>query len=276
MIDTSAEPPRLRELAQTAGLSASHLHREFKKLLGITPREYADGKRINRLQAALSAGETVAQAIYAAGYGSGSRVYEDSRRALGMTPGAYRAGGQGQSIAYSVVDSPLGPLLVAATDKGVCCIEFGENRAALRRQLAGRFPCAKLDEDEGTLAGWVSKVIKYLNKPLETIDIPLDIQGSAFQRLVWQALRTIPAGSTASYQDIAAAIGRPTAARAVARACGSNRLALAIPCHRVVRSDGALSGYRWGVQRKQALLDGERAAAGAAKKTTETRRRRSG
>lgn len=258
LIDSAEEPPRLKDLAAAAGLSESHLHREFKKLLGVTPREYADGKRVERLQTALQTGQTVADAIYAAGYGSGSRVYEDTDRVLGMTPGAYRAGGPGQSIRFGIAPCELGLLLVAATAAGVCCIEFGDVATELRQSLRERFPSAELCEADGDLSGWITNIIGFIKNPSETFEIPLDIRGTAFQRRVWKALRKIPVGQTASYADIAAAIGQPTAARAVAAACGANKLAVAVPCHRVVRSDGALSGYRWGVERKRRLLERER------------------
>jgi len=258
LIDTSAEPPRLSDLAAAAGLSASHLHRRFKQLLGVTPKEYADGKRVKRLQTELAAGSSVSDAIYAAGYGSGSRVYEDPNRVLGMSPGTYRAGGRGTSIDFAIADCSLGRLLVAATAVGVCCIEFGDEDGTLRDSLAARFPAARLNADDQRLASWAQRIINFVKNPSEEIDIPLDIQGTAFQRRVWKALQAIPVGRTRSYQEIAAAIGQPSASRAVAQACGANKLAVAVPCHRVVRSDGSLSGYRWGVERKRTLLERER------------------
>lgn len=261
LIESAAEPPRLRDLAAAAGLSESHLHRQFKRLLGVTPKEYADGKRVMRLQEALESGQPVTAAIYAAGYGSGSRVYENPNRVLGMTPGTYRAGGRGMSIDYTVADCALGRLMVAATDVGVCCIEFGDSPAVLRESLAERFPAAVLNEDAQRLSRWVHKIIQFIKNPAKGIEIPIDIQGTAFQRRVWKALQAIPVGQTASYRDVAAAIGKPSAARAVASACGANMVALAIPCHRVVRSDGTLSGYRWGVERKRRLLQREKEAS---------------
>jgi len=258
-IDTADQPPTLNELAATVGLSPSHLHREFKRLTGVTPREYAAGKRVARLQDGLTAGLPVTDAIYAAGYGSGSRVYENAKRTLGMTPGQYRAGGKNLIITFTVVPSMLGPLLVAATEQGVCCIEFGADEDTLRASLTQRFPAAKLETNDDRLREWVAQLTRFIDTPGHALKLPLDVQGTVFQRRVWKALQSIPAGRTASYSEVAAAIGQPLAHRAVASACAANKLAVAIPCHRVVRTDGKLGGYRWGLERKQRLLANERA-----------------
>jgi len=259
VIDAADQPPPLNELAAAVGLSPSHLHREFKRLTGVTPREYAAGKRVARLQEGLTAGEPISDAIYAAGYGSGSRVYENAKRTLGMTPGQYRAGGKNLTIDFTVLPSALGPLLVAATGQGVCCIEFGADETSLRARLTQRFPAAQLEANDDRLREWVATLTRFIETPGHALKLPLDIQGTIFQRRVWTALQSIPVGRTASYRDVAAAIGQPSAHRAVASACAANKLAVAIPCHRVVRTDGKLGGYRWGLERKRRLLANERA-----------------
>ncbi len=265
IIETAATPPALTELAAAVGLSASHFHRQFKLLTGVTPKQYAAGKRLQHLQARLNADHSVTDAIYAAGYGSGSRVYENSEKTLGMLPSKYRSGGKDQAIRFTMAKSPLGLLLVAATDKGVCCIEIGDSRQSLEQSLRKRFPAASLSEDEADLQCSVVAIITFINTPSDGLQLPLDIQGTAFQQRVWKALQAIPPGATASYKELAAAIGKPTAQRAVAQACGANKLALAIPCHRVVRANGELGGYRWGVDRKQRLLARESGDAGKAR-----------
>ncbi|MGI9328783.1 MAG: bifunctional DNA-binding transcriptional regulator/O6-methylguanine-DNA methyltransferase Ada, partial [Pseudomonadales bacterium] len=265
IIESAEEPPTLSELAEAVGLSPSHFHRQFKLLTGVTPKEYTAGKRVKRLQNKLNADRPVTDAIYEAGYGSGSRVYESSKKTLGMTPSRYRAGGKDQTIRFTIAKSALGLLLVAATEKGVCCIEFGDTRTALKQSLRERFPAAILNEDEADLKRWVSEIATFVRTPSRGLELPLDIQGTAFQQRVWKALQAIPLGQTASYQEIAVAIGKPTAQRAVAQACGANKLALAIPCHRVVRTNGELGGYRWGVSRKELLLEHEKSASTKAK-----------
>ena len=260
-IDEAEQAPALQELAATVGLSPSHLHRQFKRLVGVTPREYAAGKRAARLRDGLHTGRPVADAIYEAGYGSSSRVYEIAKRTLGMTPGEYRDGGRSVTIEFTVTQSPLGHLLVAATDQGICCIEFGGSERALRESLAERFPAARLKENDNDLRQWVADITAFIRTPRHGLRLPLDIQGTAFQHRVWKALQAIPSGRTASYRDVAAAIGQPTAHRAVASACSANKLALAIPCHRVVRTDGQLGGYRWGLERKRRLLEREEAVS---------------
>lgn len=260
IIESAEEPPALGELAEAVGLSPSHFHRQFKSLTGVTPKAYAAGKRVKRLQNKLNSERPVTDAIYEAGYGSGSRVYESSKKTLGMTPSRYRAGGKGQTIRFTIAKSALGLLLVAATEKGVCCIEFGDTRKALKQNLRERFLAATLTEDEADLKRWVAEIATFVRTPSRGLKLPLDIQGTAFQQRVWKALQAIPLGQTASYQEVAVAIGKPTAQRAVAQACGANKLALAIPCHRVVRNNGELGGYRWGVNRKEHLLEHEKSA----------------
>lgn len=260
VIDTAEQAPSLNELAASVGLSPSHLHRQFKRLVGVTPREYAAGIRVTRLQQGLHAGRPVVAAIFAAGYGSGSRVYETAKRTLGMTPGQYRDGGKNFTIEFTVTQSPLGMLLVATTDQGVCCIEFGSSKKALQERLKKCFPAARLQQNDGDLRRWVAQITAFIQTPRHGLKLPLDIQGTAFQLRVWKALQAIPPGRTASYRDVATAIGQPKAHRAVARACSTNKLAVAIPCHRVVRTDGGLGGYRWGLERKRRLIALEKAA----------------
>lgn len=259
-IEEAEEPPRLAELAATAGVSPHHFHRIFKRIAGVTPKAYADANRQGRVQENLSTGGNVTEGLYAAGFNSSSRFYEASGDMLGMTPSAYRDGGQGEAIWHAVDRCSLGHVLVAATGRGVCAILLGDDPAALRADLAGRFPKAHLTDPEPDFDEWVAQVVRYVDDfaHAQGLGLPLDIRGTAFQRRVWEALRDIPAGQTASYRDVAQSIGSPKAARAVAKACGSNALAVAIPCHRVVRNDGALSGYRWGIERKRLLLERER------------------
>jgi AraC family transcriptional regulator of adaptative response/methylated-DNA-[protein]-cysteine methyltransferase len=260
-IEAADERPRLDELAAAAGLSRFHFHRLFKQLLGLTPREYAAARSLDRLKAGLEGGATVTRAIVDAGFGSSSRVYEATQATLGMTPGAYRAGAPGIRIAYAVVPCRLGWLLVAATPRGVCSIELGSRPDTLARRLRGRFPKAAVVEGRTELAQWVQAVTRFVDAPVADLDLPLDVQGTAFQRRVWRELRKVPAGTTLTYGKLARRIGRPRAVRAVARACATNPVALAIPCHRVIGGDGNLSGYRWGLARKRSLLERERAAS---------------
>jgi AraC family transcriptional regulator of adaptative response/methylated-DNA-[protein]-cysteine methyltransferase len=258
LIDDAETPPSLAALAAEAGLSPFHLHRLFKAVVGVTPKDYAAARRATKLQDDLAAGTPVAEALYGAGYGSSSRLYEHAHATLGMTPATFRKGGTGQEIQWSVAETPLGRLIVAATKTGVCMIEFGTDETELQARLTARFPKAKTMRADAELAGFVKAITGFLDLPARGLDLPLDIQGTAFQHRVWQALQQIPTGETASYAEVAAAIGQPTASRAVARACASNGLALAIPCHRVIGSDGALQGYRWGVERKREILARER------------------
>ncbi len=256
-IDEAECPPSLKELADTAGLSPSYFHRLFKTTGGITPRQYAREKLMSRMRDRLSEGAAVTEALYNAGFSSSSRFYEKATEALGMRASRYRKGGEGMPIRFATTMSYLGWVLVAATGKGVCAIDFGDDPEALRDRLLARFPRAELQENDPGFAKLVTGVITLLESPRNGPDLPLDIQGTAFQRRVWTALRDIPAGSTATYTEIAARIGNPKAVRAVANACASNTIAVAVPCHRVLRSDGKLAGYRWGLERKRMLLEKE-------------------
>jgi AraC family transcriptional regulator of adaptative response/methylated-DNA-[protein]-cysteine methyltransferase len=264
LIDAAEDKPDLRAIAEAAGLSPFHFHRLFKRLVGVTPREYVAARHTGRLRESLQRGASVTEAIYDAGFSSSSRVYEIADETLGMTPGAYRAGAPGLTITYAVTRCSLGTLLVAATPRGVCTIELGDSAEGLRRRLAQRFKKAAVVQDDRAVKHCVEAVTRFLDAPDQNIDLPLDVRGTAFQRRVWTALRRLRAGTTTTYSDLARRIGQPRAVRAVARACASNTIALAIPCHRVIRTDGSLSGYRWGLQRKRTLLDRERAAAGRA------------
>jgi AraC family transcriptional regulator of adaptative response/methylated-DNA-[protein]-cysteine methyltransferase len=257
LIAGSDAAPDLTALARHAGLSPSHFHRLFKQATGLTPKQYATAERARRLRDGLGAGRAVTDAILEAGYGSSSRFYERSNELLGMTPTAYRAGGADTEIRFAVGECSLGAILVASSEKGLCAILMGDDPDALVRDLQDRFAKATLLGGDAAFESTVATVVGFVEAPGTGLDLPLDVRGTAFQQRVWQALREIPAGSTASYTDIAARLGSPNAVRAVAGACAANALAVAIPCHRVVRSDGALSGYRWGVERKRALLDRE-------------------
>jgi AraC family transcriptional regulator of adaptative response/methylated-DNA-[protein]-cysteine methyltransferase len=256
-IERAERAPRLDELAASAGLSPSHLHRVFKAVTGLTPNAYAAAHRARRVRAELDRGATITEAVYGAGYGSSGRFYEESSAVLGMTPARYRAGGADTEIRFAAGECSLGAILVAASAHGVCAILMGDDAAGLVLDLQDRFPRACLIGGDAVFEGLVAKVVGLVEAPRLGLDLPLDVRGTAFQRRVWQALRAIPAGRTASYGEIARRIGAPKSARAVAGACAANPLAVAIPCHRVVRTDGGLSGYRWGVERKLALLDRE-------------------
>jgi AraC family transcriptional regulator of adaptative response/methylated-DNA-[protein]-cysteine methyltransferase len=257
-IERAAQPPTLAELSRRAGMSAYHLHRVFKAATGLTPRAYAAAHRARRVRRELDRGGTVTDAIYGAGYNSSGRFYEESSRVLGMTPTRYRAGGAGTTIRFAIGECSLGAILVAQSDRGVCAILIGDEPDVLARDLQDRFPRADLLGGDAGFERTIAKVVGFVEAPRLGLDLPLDVRGTAFQQRVWRALRKIPAGKTLSYTELARKMGAPQSARAVARACGANALAVAIPCHRVVRSDGALSGYRWGVERKRALLDRER------------------
>lgn len=254
----SAEPaPSLAGLAACAGMSPHHFHRVFKAVTGLTPRAYAQAHRARRVRSALTRGATVTDAIYGAGYGSSGRFYETSNAVLGMTPSAYRAGGANMEIRFAVGACSLGSILVAQSGRGICAILLGDDPQDLARDLQDRFPRARLVGGDKSYEKLVARVVGFVEAPALGLDLPLDVRGTAFQQRVWQALRNIPAGSTASYTEIAKRIGAPRSVRAVAGACAANALAVAIPCHRVVRNDGGLSGYRWGVERKRALLKRE-------------------
>ncbi|HWR03035.1 MAG TPA: methylated-DNA--[protein]-cysteine S-methyltransferase [Humidesulfovibrio sp.] len=266
-LENDEPAPGLAQLAEAAGLSRWHFQRLFKRRLGVTPKQYLNALRAQRLKASLQPGGSITDAVYAAGFGSPSRVYESARRMLGMSPGAYRDGGQGLRIRRAVAQSRLGLLLVAATEAGICAIEFGEEEGELLERLARRFPRAASLEPDEVLRGYVERIVAAVEAGAELSGLPLDIRGTAFQHTVWRALQNIPAGGTRTYSELAEAIGRPGAARAVARACASNPLAVAVPCHRAVGKDGGLTGYRWGLERKKALLEREasRAAEGSEK-----------
>lgn len=291
-----SEPLRLSALATIAGVSAHHAQRVFRRAMGITPRQFADALRLRRLKKNLRKGDDVTTSLYEAGYGSSSRLYERSDSQLGMTPATYRRGGLGMTIAYTVVASPLGRMLVAATKRGVSAVYLGESDAPLEAALREEYPRAQIHRDARDLGQWVSAVLRHLDCSRtttqngdatgktraderanmsegikiesrsealadSTTEIPLDVQATAFQQRVWKALRAIPYGTTKTYSEIAKSMGQPRAVRAVARACATNPVSLVVPCHRVVREDGNLAGYRWGLERKRTLLDRERAAA---------------
>lgn len=257
-IETVEEMPTLGALAKAAGLSRFHFHRVFKAITGVTPRAYGAGHRSARMREALSESRgSVTAAIYDAGFQSSGRFYDSSNAMLGMTPTAFRAGGPDADIKFAVGACSLGAILVARTDKGVCAILLGDDPDALVRDVQDRFPKANFIGGDAAFEGWVATVVGFVDDPARGLDLPLDIRGTAFQQRVWQALRDIPAGRTASYSEVARLIGAPKSVRAVASACAANAIAVAIPCHRVVRNDGGLSGYRWGVARKRALLDKE-------------------
>jgi AraC family transcriptional regulator of adaptative response/methylated-DNA-[protein]-cysteine methyltransferase len=256
-IENAATPPTLEELARRAGWSAFHLHRIFKEVTGVTPHAYASAHRVQRVRSELESDSSVTDAIFGAGYNSSSRFYENAGDVLGMTPTAYRSGGSNTEIRFAIGECSLGSILVARSARGICAISLGDDPEELARDLQDRFPQARLIGDDADFAALVARVVGLVEAPGLGLDLPLDVRGTAFQRRVWEALRDIPPGATASYADIARRIGAPKSVRAVAQACGANPLAVAIPCHRVVRQDGSLSGYRWGVQRKQALLKRE-------------------
>ncbi len=258
LIENAEHEPTLDVLAQAAGLSPFHFHRNFKSHVGVTPKVYCVAQRGQRVRGHLKTSRTVTQAIHEAGFNSSGRFYAASGHLLGMTPKAYRGGGKETEIHFAVAECSLGSILVAQSPKGVCAILMGDDPSALVRDLEDRFSKAKIIGGDKKFEKLVAKVIGFVEAPQKGLDLPLDIRGTAFQHRVWETLRRIPIGSTASYTEIAAQIGNPNAVRAVARACAANALAVVIPCHRVVRNDGNLSGYRWGVERKRALLDKER------------------
>ena len=257
LIEAASSVPPLEQLAARAGMSPFHFHRVFKALTGVTPRKYAAGQRGERMRQELGRAGTITAAIYQSGYNSNGQFYGESSQVLGMTPTIYRTGGVNADIRFAVGQCSLGAILVAQSEIGVCAILLGDDPNALARNLQDRFPRATLIGGDADFERLVSRVVGFLEAPGLGLDLPLDVRGTAFQQRVWQALSEIPAGSTASYTEIAARIGAPKSVRAVARACAANPLAVAIPCHRVVRNDGGLSGYRWGVERKRTLLQRE-------------------
>jgi AraC family transcriptional regulator of adaptative response/methylated-DNA-[protein]-cysteine methyltransferase len=257
LIEESEEEPSLTELAEAVGRSASYFHRVFKAATGLTPKDYATAHRARKVRDCLAGGNTVTEAIYDAGFNSSGRFYEKSTDMLGMTPTQYRSGGANEDIRFAVGQCSLGAILVASSKKGVASILLGSDPGELVRNLQDRFPKAKLIGADSDYEALVARVVGFVEAPGLGLDLPLDVRGTAFQQRVWQALQEIPAGQTVSYAEIARRIGVPKAVRAVAGACAANKLAVAIPCHRVVRNDGSLSGYAWGVERKRALLDRE-------------------
>lgn len=270
LIEISEKEPTLEALAKHAGLSSFHLQRTFKEATGLTPKAYAKAHRAGRVRRALSEATSVTEAMFEAGYQSSGRFYGESDRVLGMKPSQVQKRGQGVEIRFAVGQCSLGSILVAATSIGVCAILLGDDAQALVDDLAVRFSKGQLVGGDSDFEGWVARVVGFVERPWIGLDLPLDIQGTAFQQRVWSALTAIPAGETRSYAELAQAIGAPTASRAVASACAANKLAVAIPCHRVVRKDGGLSGYRWGVERKAALLAKESQNAGAPGPPTRT------
>ena len=254
LIETADEVPSLDALARHAGASPSHMHRVFKAVTGVTPRGYRAAYRAQRVREALGQSDTVTDAIFTAGYGSSGRFYAEAQDVLGMTPTSYRAGGANIRIRFAIGECSLGAILVAASDRGICAILLDDDPVKVVRELQDRFPRAELVGGDEDFERTVAKVVGFVEAPGLGLDLPLDLRGTAFQQRVWRALREIPAGETVSYAEVARRIGAPKAVRAVAQACASNALAVAIPCHRVVRNDGDLAGYRWGVERKRALL----------------------
>ena len=258
-------PVTLSTLSAPLGMSSHQLERAFRGVMGITPRQYADAQRMGRLKSKLRKGDDVTTALYDAGFGSSSRLYERAPSQLGMTPATYRQGGPGMRLNYTIVDSPLGRLLVGATDRGISAVYLGESGAKLEAALHKEYPRAEIRRDRNGLEEWVSKILEHLRGREPNLDLPTDVQATAFQRRVWEELRRIPYGTTRTYSQVARAIGQPSAIRAVARACATNPVSVVVPCHRVVREDGNLAGYRWGMERKLALLEHESARAQAKK-----------
>lgn len=254
LIETAEEQPSLQALAAAAGMSRFHFHRVFKSVTGVTPKAYAAAHRAQRMRYELVRNATVTQAIYDAGFNSSGRFYASSAAMLGMKPSDFRSGGKDAAIRFAVGECSLGSILVAATEKGVCTISLGDDPDVLLRELQDLFPRARFIGGESEFEQLIAKVVGFVEAPALGLDLPLDLQGTAFQQRVWQALRAIPAGSTESYTEVAQRVGRPEGVRAVAAACAANTIAVAIPCHRVVRRDGTLAGYRWGIKRKRALL----------------------
>jgi AraC family transcriptional regulator of adaptative response/methylated-DNA-[protein]-cysteine methyltransferase len=258
LIKSAEEPPKLDDLAASFGMSPFHFHRRFKAITGLTPKAYGAAHRMNRVRAELvDKGSSVTRAIYGAGFNSNSRFYERSNEILGMTPTAFKGGGKGAHIRFAVAQCSLGAILVACSEKGICAISLGDDPGELVDEFQEQFSNADLIGGDRDFDLLVARVVGFVEAPQLGLDLPLDVRGTAFQQRVWQVLKAIPAGETASYAEIARRLGAPKAARAVARACAANNIAVAIPCHRVVRNDGSLSGYRWGVDRKRALLENE-------------------
>jgi AraC family transcriptional regulator of adaptative response/methylated-DNA-[protein]-cysteine methyltransferase len=249
---------KLADLAAHVGVSTFHLQRTFKRIMGISPRQYLAARRFGNFKTLVREGEPVTQALYDSGFNSSSRLYEHAPAELGMTPATYSRGGRGVEIGYTIASSPLGQLLVAVTERGVCAVRMADTDAELENDLRAEFPAATIRRDDSALRKTVKRVLNHLTDKEPQLDLPLDIRATAFQRQVWEKLRAIPYGQTVSYGEVATALGKPGAVRAVGRACATNPVALVIPCHRVVREDRSLGGYRWGLERKQQLLDRER------------------
>ena len=258
LLDSAEGTLTLAQLSKGVGLSPFHLQRLFKRATGLSPREYQAARRMQKIKTQLRKGEVVTTALYEAGFSSPSRLYENADQQLGMTPGTYRRRGAGTKITYALAASPLGRILIAATDRGLCAVRFGENAQSMEQELRAEFSEAVLHRDDNAMRRYLEPLVASLRGDNTTIDLPLDLRATAFQQKVWNQLRQIPRGETRSYSDIAREIGKPAAVRAVARACAANPVAVAIPCHRVVRRDGELAGYRWGLDRKQKLLKAER------------------
>jgi AraC family transcriptional regulator of adaptative response/methylated-DNA-[protein]-cysteine methyltransferase len=258
LLDNGESVMTLNDLSKRVGLSPFHLQRLFKRATGLSPREYQSARRMQHVKAGLRKGDDVTTALYDAGFGSPSRLYERAPQQLGMTPGEYRRGGKGATITFAITPTPLGRLLVAATERGLCAVRFGETATELERDLRQEFHAASVHRDEAAVKKYLEPLLASIRGENTTIDLPLDVRATAFQMKVWEQLRRIPRGETRSYRDIANEIGAPAAVRAVARACATNPVALAVPCHRVVRSNGDISGYRWGVDRKKKLLEQEK------------------
>lgn len=257
MLDNAEGVVTLAQLSKRVGLSPFHLQRLFKRATGLSPREYQSARRMQHVKKKLRKGEDVTTALYDAGFSSPSRLYENTNQQLGMTPGTYRRGGAGATITFAIAPTPLGRMLVAATERGLCAVRFGESASELERDLREEFHAAEVQRDEAAMSLYVGPLVASVRGENTIIDLPLDVRATAFQQKVWQTLRQIPSGETRSYSEVAREIGNQHAVRAVARACASNPVALAVPCHRVVRSDGGLAGYRWGVERKKKLLTAE-------------------
>lgn len=263
---------RLAELARTCNISPTHLQRTFRRLVGISPRSYAEAIRLRRLKNHLRKGADVTTAMYEAGYSSTSRLYERSNHQLGMTPATYRRGGRGMEIGYSIAASPLGRLLVAGTDRGISAIYLGDTDMRLEAELHREYPEAMVRKNASAVSRWVRELVRHLSGKQQRLDLPLDVAATAFQRCVWEHLQKIPYGATRTYGDIARALERPSATRAVARACATNPVSVVIPCHRVVRGDGSLAGYRWGIERKRSLLEMEKTGSHAARVSSKKKR----
>jgi AraC family transcriptional regulator of adaptative response/methylated-DNA-[protein]-cysteine methyltransferase len=261
LCDSSEEGVRLAELARQLNSNAGTLRRAFRQVTGLAPRELAEALRVKRFKSLLRAGKNIADALYETGYGSSSRVYERSNAQLGMTPATYRKGGKGMKIEYTIARSPLGKVLVAATERGVSAIYLGDAQNKLVAELREEYPRAEISPATGNVRRWVREIVQRIEGKPAQVELPLDLQATAFQRRVWQELQRIPRGKTRTYSEVARALGRPKAVRAVARACATNPVSIVVPCHRVIREDGSLAGYRWGLNRKEQLLATERAAA---------------